>query len=125
MTNRPRAEVRDDDQKIWKETAVRIRLTAALLSSYGDPIEGSPLASDDAAVTDIRVSDAVRSYLTAALDNLSLWANVVMPLVFVADVPVENPPRPYFTLARAGLESAAQAAWILEVDDPVERNARW
>jgi len=34
---------------------------------------------------------------------------------------VQNPPRPHYTLARAGLESAAQAVWVLEPDDRTER----
>jgi hypothetical protein len=52
-------------------------------------------------------------YLLAALDNLGLWADVVAPKVFIEGRPVAISARPHFTLARAGLESGAQAAWVL------------
>ncbi|GAA1995500.1 hypothetical protein GCM10009718_36880 [Isoptericola halotolerans] len=113
-----------DDMVLWKEAATRVRLAQATLDQLGDPAPGSGLAQDDMRCNGPYISDSVRGHLDAALDNLTLWANVVAPRVFIKDVPVENPPRPYFTLARAGLESAAQAVWLLSPQEQDERIAR-
>lgn len=123
-TGRPRVEVSEQDRDLWKIAATRVRVAQALFDLYGDPAAGSQLAADDARCRVVYLSDAVREYLAAALDNLALWTNVVMPKVFIEGVAVENPPRPYFTLARAGLDSAAQASWILFAADSEERLAR-
>lgn len=101
----------------WKYAATTIRYHQELLHLLGDPAPGSALASDDGAVHGEYLSDAVRSSLSAALDNLHLWADVVMPPVFIDGSIVQHPPRPYFTLARAGLEASAQAAWVLSPQD--------
>jgi len=110
----------------WRDTALTIRYLAQMLSRLSDPAPGSELAGDDAAVTGHGEypSDATRAQLDAAMENLSLWANVVSPMLFIDGVEVKNPPRPYFTLARAGLESAASAAWVLSPQDPSERADR-
>lgn len=121
---RVRVDVGEQDILLWKQSAIRIRTTQALLTGCGDPTASSPLALDDTDGVGGHLSDAVRSYLRAAVDNLLLWANTVAPLVFVEGTSVENPPRPYFTLARAGLESAAQAAWVLEPKESAERVER-
>lgn len=123
--NRVSVEVGEQDRELWKLAATRIRMAQALLELYGDPAPGSPLAADDEnCMGDTHLSDAARGYLGAALDNLAMWANEVAPRIFIEGVPVENPPRPHFTLARGGLESAAQAAWILGPDDAEARLER-
>lgn len=83
------------------------------LAATGDPVAGSPLAADDAAFPSDYLSDATRGFLDAALDHLAVWSNIVAPLVFVEGSTVASPPRPYFALARAAIESASQAAWVL------------
>jgi len=40
-------------------------------------------------------------------DHLVVWANIVAPQTVFEGMVVRNPPRAYYTLARAGLESAA------------------
>jgi hypothetical protein len=59
--------------------------------------------------------------LVAATDHLILWANVVAPQRPFEGMIIQNPVRPYYTLARAGMESAAQAVWVLKADEFAER----
>lgn len=117
--------VGDDDRDLWKVAAVTVRFAREMLDRVSDPAPASPLAMDDeACVEGLYVSDTARGCLEAALDNLTMWANEVSPKVFVEGVPVVNPPRPHFTLARAGMEAAAQAAWILSGDESAARVSR-
>lgn len=125
---RPRTAVSDEYVDEWKVAAVRIRVLQQVFDRLPDPEPGSPIAECDLQSNDdTYLSDSVREVLNASLDNLQLWANTVVPLVFIDGQPVENPQRPYFTLARAGLESAAQAAWVLApetTDGRVDRHVR-
>lgn len=57
----------------------------------------------------------------AAIDHLVVWANIVAPQTVFEGMIVRNPPRAHYTLARAGLESAAQAVWVLDPDASSER----
>jgi hypothetical protein len=59
--------------------------------------------------------------LFAALDNLAMWCNAVSPKVYVEGVRSESASRPHFTLARAGIECAAQVGWLLEPDESTTR----
>jgi hypothetical protein len=62
--------------------------------------------------------------LVAALDHLVVWANIVAPQTVFEGMEVRNPARPYYTLARAGLEAAAQAVWILDQKSSAQRVER-
>lgn len=124
MTNRIRSSVGQSYVDAWREAAIRVRYIDALLPLLGDPAPGSQIEADDKDGHGEYLSDDVRSSLWAAADNLHLWANVISPLQVVEGEVVENPPRPYFTLARAGLEAAAQAAWVLGPDERDERADR-
>jgi hypothetical protein len=95
-----------------------------MLNSVSDPLASSPLATDDAAYRWERCSAWTSSALVAALDHLIVWANIVAPQTVFDGMVVQNPPRPYYTLARAGLEAAAQAVWVLEPDTSPERVSR-
>lgn len=64
------------------------------------------------------------SGLVAALDHLLVWANIVAPQTVFDGMVVRNPPRAYYTLARAALESAAQAVWVLDQEVSAERVQR-
>lgn len=121
----PRTVVDATHLQRWKEAAVRVRVSAGVLERCGDPTPGSPLAIDDTnGLTGLALSDAAKSYLAAAVDNLTIWADLVMPRIFVEGVAVETPPRPHFTAARAGMECAAQAVWLVEPDDSATRIER-
>ena len=114
--------------QLWKEAVTRIRISQAMADQCGDPVSGSALAEDDSSCPAVsKISDAARGTLCAALDNLSMWSNAVSPKVYVEGVKIQSSPRPHFTLARAGMESAAQAGWLLEPEDSavrVERHLR-
>ena len=97
------------------------RLYRYMLDGVVDPRKLSDLAGDDAGYPYEKASAWVRSYLVSALDHLLLWANVVAPQQVYDGMEVQNPPRPYFTLARAALESAAQAVWVLEQETSTDR----
>lgn len=129
MVDRPKMQVDQAHVNEWKVAATTVRFARAVLDRLRDPKPGSLIERADSSLREQReyVSDSVLSAVGASIDNLSLWANTVMPLVFIEEHPVENPPRPYFTLARAGLESAAQAAWILApatADEMIDRHLR-
>ncbi|MEA5358252.1 hypothetical protein VA596_01785 [Amycolatopsis sp., V23-08] len=113
--------VPDEETANWAAAAHTARLAGYVLDQVVDPVPGSMLAADDAAYRWEKCSAWMRSSLVAALDHLTLWANIVAPQKIFEGMIVRNPPRPYFTLARAGLESAAQAVWVLKEDDSTER----
>lgn len=73
---------------------MRARLSQAVLDQCGDPVPGSALAADDAAFpSSVRVSNAARGVLAVSLDNLAMWANNVMPKVYVEGVTIESAAR--------------------------------
>ncbi|UCN15837.1 hypothetical protein LFM56_05855 [Cellulomonas iranensis] len=122
---RTRTEVDAGDIQIWKEAVTRVRLSQAVVEQCGDPMAGSALSEDDASCpATAKISDAARGVLFAALDNLAMWCNAVAPKVYVEGVPSESASRPHFTLARAGIECAAQAGWLLEPEDRATRIER-
>lgn len=115
----PESEIRE-----WVTFAHKARLASYILGQVRDPLPRSPLAVDDNAYRWEKCSAWTRAFLVAALDHLVLWANVVAPQRVFAGMIVQNPPRPYYTLARAGMEAAAQTVWILEPQESSERVER-
>lgn len=63
--------------------------------------------------------------LEAAADHLLLWADYAAPLKFHPEAETAHTLRPAFTLARAAIESSAQAIWVLNPEDQVERARRY
>lgn len=86
----------------------------------GDPRTGSPFAQVSELYPFERVSEWARAYLTAAIEHLIFFADMQAPLKFHPDQSVEVTLRPSYTLARAALESAAQAVWLMNTTDPKE-----
>lgn len=123
--DRTRTEVDAAAMQLWKEAVLRVRMAQLIVNGCPDPAPGSPLAADDEACpAGMQLSTATRGVLVAALDNLMLWCDTVMPRVFVEGVVNESSPRPHFTLARAGMECAAQVLWVLTPDESEERLRR-
>lgn len=123
--DRARTEVGAGDMQLWKNAVTRVRLSQSVVEQCGDPMAGSAMAEDDAACpATAKISDAARGALFAALDNLAMWCDAVAPKVYVDGVPSEGASRPHFTLARAGIECAAQVGWLLEPDDGATRIER-
>jgi hypothetical protein len=67
-----------------------------------------------------KVSDRARHYVSAALEHLVMWADFVAPFKFHPEQVTTLTLRPTLALARAAMESAAQAIWLLDTRDPVE-----
>ncbi|MDQ5807110.1 MAG: hypothetical protein M3320_00375 [Actinomycetota bacterium] len=105
----------------WVMAAHTSRLASYMLDQVHNPLPATPLATDDEAYRWEKCSAWTRSGLVAAIVHLVVWANIVAPQTVFEGMVVRNPPRAYYTLARAGLESAAQAVWILDQDTSSER----
>jgi hypothetical protein len=87
-------------------------------------IKGSPLDVTNEFFPRDPVERWCRSYLSAALEHLGMWADLVAPLKLHPEAVLHHTPRPAQTLARAALESASQAVWILAADNPREMARR-
>jgi hypothetical protein len=96
----------------WVEVAQGARLSARMLSRMGDPAADSNFAQINALYPWEKASDWCRSYLSAALEHLSLWADYAAPLKFHPEHEVVHTFRPAYTLARAALEASSQAVWL-------------
>lgn len=59
-------------------------------------------------------------YLESAAEHLLLWADYAVPLVFHPASETVHTLRPVLTLARAAIEGASQAIWILNPEERVE-----
>jgi hypothetical protein len=113
--------VPQDDVVRWASAAHTSRLASYMLSQVPDPLAGTPLAADDRAYRWEKCSAWTWSSLVAATDHLVVWANIVAPQTVSDGLVVANPRRAYYTLARAGLESAAQAVCVLDQGASAER----
>jgi hypothetical protein len=109
-----------DQEQRWKESVYVARACELVLSQVVDPLPGSDWAKADLYYPWEKVSVWVREYLRAAAEHLCFWADIVAPYQFDAHAANNVRIRPYLTLARSGLESAAHALWLSEVDGPRE-----
>jgi hypothetical protein len=110
----------------WTRLGIGVRgmLYAMREEGHVPPLQGSHLAIDNNAFPPRPLSEAARWRLHAALDHLLVWVNIVVPLRVQEGHFVENPPRPYFSLARGAMEAGSQAVWLLASDDSAERVER-
>jgi hypothetical protein len=108
-----------------------IRLTWHLFAAVGAPAPGSNFDQVHQLYPFERVSDWAASYIQAAYEHLIMWADFAAPFKFHPDQVVNFALRPSYTLARAALESSAQAVWLLDTLDPLDcirrhiRLVRW
>ncbi|WP_419703212.1 hypothetical protein [Promicromonospora sp. NFX87] len=106
---------------VFTEIAQGLRVTWHMLrSSPIEPNSGSNLARADDLYPFEKVSVRARHYVSAALEHLIMWADFAAPLKFHPDQATMFTLQPALALARAALESAAQAVWLLDTLDPVE-----
>lgn len=117
-TPQPRYRISREQSLPWIEVAQSARILRDLFKNIGAPVEGSPLAIVDDLYPVERASTWCRSFLGAALEHLLLWADYAAPLKFHDDAVIEHNLRPAQTLARAALESASQAVWVLAAKNP-------
>lgn len=112
-----RAEVPKDTSDAFTEVSQGARLLFHAVRSCGDPRDGSNFAKVNAYSPYEKVSDRARHYVHAALEHLNMWADHAAPLKFHEEHRVVFWMRPTYALARAALETAAQAVWLMDTDD--------
>jgi hypothetical protein len=104
----------------WTEVAQGTRLSWHMFVNVPAPTEGSNFARTREVYPFELVDERVRAYVGAALEHLSMWADYAAPLKFHAEHESNFQQRPPYTLARAALEAAAQAVWMLDTSDVAE-----
>jgi hypothetical protein len=106
--------------RAFTEVAQGSRIYWHMIQSCGDPAEGSNFVTANKLYPFEKVSDRAGHYVEAAFEHLLTWADYVAPFKFHAEQAVNFRLRPTYALARAAMESAAQAVWLLSASDPVE-----
>jgi hypothetical protein len=114
-----RIEVDREQSRPWVEVAHSARLMRDLLAETPPAIDGSPFNTIDKELPQ-SCEKWCRSYLSSALEHLGMWADYAAPLTFHPDAIAHYDARPAQTLARAALESASQAVWVMATRDPRE-----
>ncbi|MBY4208185.1 hypothetical protein HQO44_17140 [Rhodococcus fascians] len=116
-----------DQSEVWAQNSYLVRACELVLTRTVDPVPNSALDRVDAIYHWEKVSVWTRNYLLAAAENLSLWADLVAPYEFMPGAMNRVRMRPYLLLARSGLEAAAHALWILDLnsfEECVQRHVR-
>jgi hypothetical protein len=108
-----------EHSRAFTEIAQGSRIYWHMVQSCGDPAEGSNFVRVNELYPFEKVSDRARHYVEAAFEHLLMWADYVAPFKFHAEQTINFTLRPTYTLARAAMESAAQAVWLLSASDPV------
>jgi hypothetical protein len=124
-----RAVFREMDEEVvadWAALAFKIRVADQIIRGVGfDPRKWSDANLDDQGYEWEKLSGWVRSYLMAASDHMNYWADQIVPLVPLPEKSSSFQQfRPNFTLARGGLEAAAQGLWVLLPAESGERVLR-
>lgn len=115
----PEGFLSEEHQQRWAAATYLIRGGELALVGAVDPNPGSFLAFADQLYQWEKVSTWSRSYLTAGIEHMLLWADLVAPYSFDETHINHVRYRPYLLMARAGLESGAHAVWLLaDVGDP-------
>lgn len=114
-----RVPVPTEVSRAFSEIAQSSRVTWHMVEGFGDPAEGSNFDRVNTIYPFEKVSDRARHYVTAALQHMLMWADHVAPFKFHPEQAVTFSLRPSYTLARAALESAAQAVWLMDTRDPM------
>ncbi|RKE64912.1 hypothetical protein [Microbacterium sp. AG238] len=113
-----------DETEPWVQVALSARVMQRTLRQIPIPAPGSLLDGARAFFPDETAADWCRSFLAAALEHLVMWADYATPLKYHPEAAVEFALRPAQTLARAALESASQAVWVLSTQDVREASRR-
>lgn len=114
--NRFRQEIARKKVLPWIEVSQSARLNADVLGRTMPALEGSFLRP----TADMPLQNMTwfcRGLLESAADHLVMWADYAAPLRFHPDAEIVHTLRPAFTLARATIESAAQAIWVLSPEE--------
>jgi hypothetical protein len=109
---------------VWVEVAQASRVFNDLLDQTPRRTDASRFAQMEQTSPDEPVERWCRSYLSAALEHLVMWADYVAPLKLHPEAEQHFTARPAQTLARAALESASQAVWVFAARSPHEMALR-
>ncbi|WP_262001985.1 hypothetical protein [Microbacterium sp. Mcb102] len=101
----------------WVQVALSARVMQQTLRSVPEVRSGAYLDVLRRFLPQEPVDVWCRGFLEASLEHLVMWADYATPLKYHPEASVEFTLRPAQTLARAALESAAQAVWILSAAD--------
>lgn len=104
--------VDETSSRAWAAVAFGTRTIDHVLRAISGPSPDSNFDQIDAIYSYEKASDWNRSYLTAALEHLAVWADMVAPLKFHPEHRVLHTFRPAYTLARAAIEASSQAVWL-------------
>jgi hypothetical protein len=110
----------EEHRQRWTQFTYLVRSCALTLERAVDPKPGTALTEVDSFYEWEKASIWIRNYLCAGAEHLSLWADVTAPYKFHPEAKNEVRPRPSLLLARAGLEAAAHAVWLLEAPSALE-----
>lgn len=120
MNSEPRVRVPEEDSRAFTEIAIGVRASWHVFNHSPAPVSGSPFAQVHDLYPFELLADRAQAYVRAALEHLMWWADWVAPLKFHPEQVTNFSLRPAYTLGRAGLESAAQAVWMLDTTSPQE-----
>ena len=120
MNTEPRIRVPEEDSRVFTEIAIGVRTSWHVFNHAPTPAPGSAFAQTHELYPFEPLAERAREYVRAALEHLIWWADWVAPLKFHPEQETNFSLRPAYTLGRAGLESAAQAVWMLETTSPLE-----
>ncbi|MHA7127933.1 hypothetical protein ACRTEC_16305 [Janibacter indicus] len=116
-----RVPVPADVSQAFTEVAQGARLSWRMMVCCDpDPAPGSNFARVNELYPFEKVSDRAHHYVSAALEHLVMWADFAAPFKFHPEQATTFTMRPTNALARAALESASQAVWIMDTSDPTE-----
>lgn len=110
--------------ELWKQHAIGARVTEVMLNAHADPRPDSALDQADRRYRWEKVSTWTRAYLRAAAQQLSTWADIVMPYDVQPGAVNQVAYVAYLMLARSALEAAAQGFWVLRADSVDECTSR-
>jgi hypothetical protein len=116
----PRTPVDEENTRRWTAVAHSARVHHRVMMTVGEPQPGSNLADVGELYPFEKVADRVRSYITAGIEHMVMWADFTAPLKFHEEQVTNHTLRPAYTLSRATIEASAQAVWILNTLDPME-----
>ncbi|WP_432560674.1 hypothetical protein [Granulicoccus sp. GXG6511] len=119
MENKP-IPVPLEATRAFTEIAQWTRVCWHMLKAWGDPAPGSRFEQMNDIYPFEKVSDRARHYISAALEHLLMWADFAVPFKFHPEQTTNVMLRPPMALARAALESAAQAVWLMDGEKPLD-----
>lgn len=109
-----RVPVGPEASRVWTEVAQGSRLCWHMFANCPSPADGSKFARARELYPFEPLDERARAYVGAALEHLMMWAEYAAPFKFHAEHESNFQQRPPYTLARAALEAAAQAVWMLD-----------